>query len=205
MTDQARSRTTDSNVDQVAGVRSVLVLAPEMMDPVKRVCDQLLDPDSSEGTGVIKISYHFSPVETADRWLADNPDSETPLYCLSITDSTFSENAHTYPEHVSFATARADDLTGIGMKINQIVQEMNVHTSDIRVCLDSLDNMLMYVDRQTVYRFIRTISNFLSANEARIHFHINPSRNDEIVDTLRSALNAVVEVGETGVVDIKTR
>lgn len=205
MTEEMRDRGMDVDVGRVAGVTSVLVLAPEMMGPVKRVCDDLLEPERSAETGVIKISYHFSPTEIADRWLADNPDSESPLYCLSITESNLSQDAHTYPEHVSFATARADDLTGIGMKINQIVGEMSGTTSEILVCLDSLDSMLMYVDRQTVYRFIRTISNFLSTNDARIHFHIDPSRDDGIVTTLRSALNAVVEVGETGVVDIKTR
>ena len=175
-----------------------------MEESGKQVCQQLLEPERSSETGIIKVSYHFSPTEIADRWLENNSESQDHIYCLSVTDSSISQ-ARTGKENVSFATSRADDLTGLGMKLNQIVDEMSDNTSELLVCLDSLDSMMMYTDEQTVYRFMRTISNYLASNDARVHFHLDPHHNDKLVDALRSAVNAVIEVDETGVINIKTR
>ncbi|NIC00984.1 hypothetical protein [Halobacterium sp. R2-5] len=175
-----------------------------MSEATDQVCHDLLRPENPAETGVIKMSYHFSLSEIADRWLERNPDAQSRLHCLSITDSD-SPTPQGYGENVSFATARADDLTGVGMKVNQIVGELGVNQTDILVCLDSLDAMLMYTDTRTVFRFIRTISNFLSANDAQIHFHIDPSRDQQELTTLKSAVNAIVEVDETGEASIKVR
>lgn len=202
----ARKRGADDavNLDRVKGATSVLVLAPEMEEPVDRVCHALLTPDYPAETGIIKISYHFSPAEIADRWRQRNPDSPAKLYCLSVSDSTV-DKPGSYGEEFLFESARAGDLTGTGMKLNEIIGGINTDTSTTLVCLDSLDSMLMYNDKQTVYRFIRTISNFLSANNAQIHFHLDPAQHADVVNTLKSAFNAVVEVGEEGIDNIKTR
>lgn len=193
-----------TDLARVKGSTSVLVLAPEMEDSVKQVCTDLLLPENPAETVILKISYHFSPTEIADRWQERNPDSKSKVYGISITDSSVS-NRQSYGDQFSFETVRAGDLTGIGMKINQIVGEVSADRPTILVCLDSLDSMLMYNDKQTVYRFIRTISNFLSSNNAEIHLHLDPSQHDDVVNTLKSAFNAIVEVDDDGIVNIKTR
>jgi hypothetical protein len=175
-----------------------------MEEPVKHVCNVLLQPENPAETSNLKISYHFSPTELADRWKEQNSDSKVKFYGLSITDSSIS-TPQSFGDQFSFETARAGDLTGVGMKINQIVGKVSAESSTILVCLDSLDGMLMYKDEQTVYRFVRTISNFLSANNAKIHFHIDPTQNMEIVNTLKSAVNAIVRVEESGDISIKAR
>lgn len=197
-------RPNDVDLGEVRGATSVLVLAPEMEEPVEQVCNELLEPENPDKTGILKVSYHFNPTEIADRWSEHNPDSQAELYGLSVTDSSVSK-PRSYGEQFSFETARAGDLTGTGMKINQIVGEIRADRPAILVCLDSLDSMLMYNDKQTVYRFVRTISNFLSANNAKIHFHLDPSQHDDVVNTLKSAFNAIVEVGDDGIVNIKMR
>lgn len=208
MTTHDRDPASDIDVSNARGATSVLVLAPQMDETTNRVCHRLLqsetDDQTAAETAVIKVSYHFSLSEIADRWAERNPDSQARLHCLSITDND-SNVPQTYDDNISFATARAEDLTGIGMKINQIVGELRPDDPEILVCLDSIDPMLMYADENTVYRFVRTITNFLSSNNARIHFHIDPSRSEEMVNTLRSAVNAVVEVDETGEVTVKKR
>lgn len=192
------------NLDRVKGATSILVLAPEMEEPVDRVCHALLHPEDSAETSIIKMSYHFLPSEIADRWLQHNPNSQANLYCLSVSDSNVSK-PESYAEKFAFDTVRAGDLTGTGMKLNQIIGGINTNQSTTLVCLDSLDSMLMYNDKQTVYRFIRTISNFFSGNNAQIHFHLDPVQHDDVVNTLKSAFNAIVEVGDEGIVNIKTR
>lgn len=200
----ARNESDDDDWARVRGATSVLVLAPEMGESVDRVCHRLLEPDHPAETGVIKISYHFSPAEIADRWLDRNPDSEADMYCLSVS-ATRDEVKKSYGDNISFHNARAGDLTGTGMKINEIVGEIRETRSELIICLDSLDSMLMYNDQPMVYRFIRTITNYLSANNAQIHLHLDPSQHDDAVNTLRSAFNAIVEVGDDGIVNIKTR
>lgn len=191
-------------LDRIKSATSILVLAPQMERTVTDICHDLLTPAHPTEAGIIKISYHFGPEQIADRWLDRHPDSEVQLACLSVTDSNVDEPRSEYPQ-ISYATARAEDLTGIGMMINQIIGRLGTQTSEILVCLDSLDNMLMYTDQRTMYRFIRTISNFLSGHNARIHFHIDPTQNTEIINMLRSAVNAVVEVGTDGGVTVKAR
>lgn len=194
----------DVDLGRVKGASSILVLAPEMEDPVERVCNELFQPENPDKTSILQISYHFSPTELADRWTKRNPDSQAKFHGLSVTDSSVSK-PQSYGDQYSFETARAGDLTGTGMKINQIVRETNADRPIMLIGLDSLDGMLMYNDEQTVYRFVRTITNFLSANNAQIHFHLDPSQHDDVVNTLKSAFNAIVEVGEDGIVNIKTR
>lgn len=198
----------DSNGVDLGRVRastSVLVLAPEMEGPVEEVCNDLLQPEHPAKTGILKISYHFSPTELADRWRERNPDSQAKFYGLSITGSDAVSKPDSYGDQFSFETSQAGDLTGTGMEINHIFGELSTERSIILVGLDSLDSMLMYNDQQTVYRFVRTITNFLSSNNAQIHFHLDPAQHDDMVNTLKSAFNAVVEVGDDGEVDIKVR
>lgn len=204
MTTKNTESSTDIGLDSAKQATSLLLLAAEMEEPVKRVCHHLLEPEKPGEAGIIKVSYHFSPAEIADRWLENNPESQDRLYCLSVGDRGMSQ-LQTGNDNIAFATCRADDLTGLGMKLNQIVDELGDNTSEIRVCLDSLDSMVMYTDEQTVYRFMRTISNFLSSNNARVHFHLDPHHNVEVVNILRSAVNAVIEVDETGITDIRIR
>lgn len=189
---------------RVKGSTSVLVLGREMEDSVKQACNELLQPENPAESIILKISYHFSPTEIADRWQEHNPDSQSKVYGVSITDSSVSSK-QSYGDQFSFKTVRAGDLTGLGMKINQIVGEVSTDTPTLLVCVDSLDSMLMYNDKQSVYRFIRTISNFLSSNNAEVHFHLDPSQHDDVVNTLKSAFNAIVEMDDDGIVNIKTR
>lgn len=197
---------SSSGIDLAAvrGSTSILMVAPQMNETTSRVCSDLLQPETPGEAAVIKISYHFSPTEMADRWLEDHPENESMIYCLSITDND-NPLPQTYGENISLTTARAEDLTGIGMKINQILGEISSDRSEILVGLDSLDSMLMYTGTENVYRFIRTISNLLSANQAQIHFHIDPSKNEEELNKLISAINAIIEIEESGEVSVKAR
>lgn len=201
-----QSKQRDETVDlaQVRDASSLLLLSPEMEDSASDICHELLGVQSSNDIGIIKVSYHFSPMEIADRWIRKQHELTGELVCLSVSDLA-NQSLEAYPENFSFETVRADDLTGIGMKLNQIVGRLDVQTSEIRVCLDSLDSMVMYNDQSTVYRFVRTISNFLGNNNAKIHFHVDPKQNEELVGTLKSAVNGVVEVDESGLVDVKVR
>jgi hypothetical protein len=57
--------------------------------------------------------------------------------------------------------------------------------------------MLQYVDVETAYEFLHTITGQLYAADARAHFHVDPTAHDaETVDAIASLFDAVVTLGD---------
>lgn len=93
---------------------------------------------------------------------------------------------------VTETVSTPNDLTGLGIKISQILTEFE---EPVLVCFDSLTSMLQYVDTETTYEFLHAVTGQIHAAGARAHFHIDPSAHDQkAVEAITSLFDARVSL-----------
>jgi hypothetical protein len=73
----------------------------------------------------------------------------------------------------------AEDLTGIGIAVTQLVKQAAQSDVPTVVCFDSLTPLLQYSDIERCYRFLDTTTNRLNKVCAVSHAHIDPAAHDD--------------------------
>jgi hypothetical protein len=89
------------------------------------------------------------------------------------------------------------DLTGIGMAIDQCLQNWHGDVEEITVCVDSLSTLHQYTDHKRAFRFLHTITNRLGALGVDAHFHLDPAAHDtQTVARVRQLFDDVCELSD---------
>jgi hypothetical protein len=111
---------------------------------------------------------------------------------LAVVDVT--PSGRTPPPGVRVETVGdAEDLTGIGIAVTQLVKQAARSDVPTVVCFDSLTPLLQYSDVERCYRFLDTTTSRLNQVCAVSHAHIDPAAHDEqTLQQLASVFDAVV-------------
>jgi hypothetical protein len=176
--------------DDLTDARNTLLAAPSMSGDETVVCTDLLVPDAPEGASVLWVSYRRDPAACLDQWTGQTGRAprEAAVVVVGEGDETSIEGATV--ERVS----NPSDLTGLGIVIGRFISSWE---GDPVVCFDSVTATLQYVDVETAYEFLHTITGQLYAAAARAHFHVDPTAHDsQTVDALASLFDAAVFLGE---------
>jgi KaiC/GvpD/RAD55 family RecA-like ATPase len=89
------------------------------------------------------------------------------------------------------------DLTGIGVRISQFIEEfwLEDNVRSMRLCMNSLSTFLMYTNLQTVFRFMHVFSGRVAAIDALGVYVVEEGMHDsQTVATLKQLFDAVLEV-----------
>ena len=184
---------------ELEGVRNVLLCAPSMGGGEREACSDLSLLGDPATTSVLWVTFRRDARACVDQWV-DASDAE-PRNAAVIAVGDTGEAVD-----VEWATvetvASASDLTGLGIQIGEFLADWE---GDLVVCFDSLTAMLQYVDVETAYEFLHTVTGRLYAADARAHFHIDPTAHDsQTVAAITSLFDATVTVGD-GDPEIRTR
>lgn len=172
---------------------SVLLLSGHDAD----ICPDLMLPDPVETENVLWVLYEDTPDRRLREWQQHGCGRPSNLGIISVGDGTRSASAAAgdggnfgFVDTIS----HPEDLTGLGIRLDDYLQRWSDTPERTVVCFDSLTTLLQYVSDDTVYRFLNVLTSKLYAVEAFAHFHINPdAHDDETVEMLASLFDAVIQ------------
>ncbi|GAB7094667.1 hypothetical protein JCM30237_18200 [Halolamina litorea] len=205
------TQTADEPTDRLTDSNSVLLLSPSFADGSD--CTELLQPDAAAETNVLWVSYTKSPDKQLQRWRKRASGRPANVGMVSVEDSTRSVAADTggatepsLPETPVETVASPNDLTGLGIRITEFLNDWKGNGNRTTVCFDSLTALLQYVELETAYEFLHIIGGRMASNDALAHFHMDPDAHDEqTVEIITSLMDAVVEIDEHGERNVRTR
>ncbi|MCX9084389.1 MAG: recombinase RecA [Candidatus Methanoperedens sp.] len=130
-------------------------------------------------------------------WFHDN-NLELPMERIGIVDcvsKTLGGNASETP-NIKIASSPVD-LTGIGVKISQFLEEfyMKKNNQNIQLHINSLSTILMYSNIQTVFRFLHVFTGRIKAAGALGIYVIESGMHDEqAIATLKQLFDGMIEI-----------
>jgi hypothetical protein len=95
----------------------------------------------------------------------------------------------------------AIDMTGISIAVGQFLEEFwrKKQMKKIRLVIESLSNLLMYSNIQTVYRFLHVFTGKVRAVDGLGIYTIEEGMHDPmVVTTLKQLVQGVIELKEEG-------
>lgn len=96
-------------------------------------------------------------------------------------------------------TVHPDDLTGLGIAVNESLTNVASGDRDAVVTFESVTALLQYVDTQRTFRFLHVLTSRIRAVDALGVFFIDPAAHDEqTVRTIDALFDAVVERDDDG-------
>jgi len=174
---------------RVRGATTTLLCSQSIGTATEGCCRDLLQHGAEDGREVVWVTYTRAPEMCVDSLPADTPVRGV----LAVGDGTHWETS--VPDVPVEVVATPEDVTALGIKLSRLLSDGE---TDLVVCFDSVTAMLQYVDRETAYTFLHTITAQLYAADATAHLHINPAAHDsETVALFASLCGAVVEFEET--------
>jgi hypothetical protein len=180
-----------------ADVTSVLVLSDRGTD----VGRSLLTPDPIETENLLWVLYDDTPDRRLNEWKQHGGGSPANFGIVDVGDaarSAASSDGGTTQGPIR-TLAHPEDLTGLGIRIDDFLQQWSDNDYRTVVCFDSLTTLLQYVEQETAFRFMNVLTSKLYAADAFAHFHMNPgAHDDQVVAQMTSVVDAVVEPGDGG-------
>jgi hypothetical protein len=193
--------------EAVTGAADVLVLCAGYGERCDRQCVNLLSPPG--GTNVLTVTT----TRSADRWLGmwQRFSSRTPerMVIVSLGEDPATTATSTTvstpdgPKTLEIEALHDLDLTRLGITISRSLSEVGASATRTSVCVHSLTTLLQYVEPERLFRFLQILRGRVRSAGALAHYHLNPDAHDErTVRTFESLFDVVVEVTETGDLDV---
>jgi hypothetical protein len=195
--------------DAVEPGTATLVLAPSLHDATDEACLNLLSTEDATGQNVAWVTYTRSPDACIQDWLAHAGERPENMRFISVGETTRStsavSNATEGRGEVVETLSNPNDLTGLGIKLSEVLKEWARNDYPTTACFDSLTALLQYADLQTVYKFLHVLTGRFDAAGVTAHFHLDPDTcDDQTVSTLTSLFDTVVEFDD-GEWDVRSR
>lgn len=194
---------------------AVLVYSPSIGGlPANAVLPALLDESTDLAqTSLTAVTYRRS----ADEWLDDwrRTVGEFPGQCTVVgvgdderggaaaasagaTDGTGPPQPGTDAQY-AVRTVYPDDLTGLGIAVNESLPNAAATDRDPVVTFESVTALLQYVDTQRTFRFLHVLTSRIRAAGALGVFFIDPAAHDEqTVRTIDALFDTIVERDDDG-------
>jgi len=190
----------------------VLLLAPSLHAATEDACLDLLSFDAPAEENVLWVTYTRSPDDCVQDWMAHADAQPENVQFVNVGETTRAASARPGGSTASNVAEQAveslsspGDLTGLGIKLSEILKEWDHNDNQTVVCFDSLTALLQYADLQTIYKFLHVLTGRFDAADVTAHFHLDPDACDQqTVSTLTSLFDTVVEL-EDGEWSVRSR
>jgi len=183
---------------------SILLLAPSLNAATEEVCLDLLSLDAAREANVLWVTYTRTPDSCVQEWLAHGGERPQNMRFVSVGETMRSASAQTRgggPRQTGGETIETlsspGDLTGLEIKLSEVLKEWDETDSRTVACFDSLTALLQYADLQTVYKFLHVLTGRFEAADVTAHFHLDPEACDsQTASTLTSLFDTVIELDD---------
>ncbi|WP_435180608.1 DUF7504 family protein [Halorussus sp. AFM4] len=191
---------SDLFADDVERGACVLLLAPSIHEATDEACHDLLSLEAPDDENVLWVTYTRSPDACMQDWLDRAGDRPRNVRLVSVGETTRSAAATVGGDvgprsgDVVETLSSPGDLTGLGIKLSEILKAWKDSDARTVACFDSLTALLQYADLQTAYKFLHVLTGRFDAADVTAHFHLDPDACDQqTVSTLTSLFDTVVE------------
>ncbi len=181
------------------GESSILVLAPSMSSETDEACIDLLTKVSPDQEDVLWVTFTRSPDACLQDWLSHAGSRPANLRFVSVGETvrsvaTSPPMQETATDAVIDTLSNPGDLTGLGIKISEVLQQWHGNGNETVACFHSLTALLQYSDVQTVYKFLHVLTGRFTTANVTAHFHLDPDAHDsQTINTLKTLFDAVAE------------
>jgi len=176
---------------------NLLVAGPPLTGK-RRLAMDVLAAGATAGEGSVIVTTR----DAADRVLADfrsllgDPEYDD----VGVIDSVTQHQGQSVQDSgtVKYASSPMD-MTGIGIAFSEFLEAFAVDRglTANRVMLDSLTPLLIYADRQTVFRFMHVFTSRIeNADALGLHVIDSTAHDAETINTLKQLFDGVVGTNE---------
>ncbi len=185
----------DENIKGIRAGSNIMLLGPPMSGK-ETIINNIVYNGLKEGEAAVIVTTR-EPGENVLQWFEYN-NLEIPLEHIGIVDCVTKTLGVPTADTVNIKRASSPvDLTGIGVKISQFLEDfwMKKNIRKTRLCINSLSTMLMYSNIQTVFRFLHVFTGRVKAAGAiGIYLVEDGMHDDQAIATLKQLFDGVIEV-----------
>jgi len=175
--------------------RNVVVMAPSLSDEKRATCLDLQHAGPPDQLDVLRVAYSASPAELVAEWRDHGGELPGRMGIIVVGDQPGHRTSDAdLPENVFVTTANPNDITGLGMRLNNY---LNDHDEDAQlvVCFDSMTEMLQFSELQPVFKFLHMFTGQLREVDAIGHFHLDPgAHDDQTISRLKPLFDGAVDL-----------
>jgi hypothetical protein len=193
--------------DELDTGECILLLSPSLHAATEEACLDLLALDDPREQNVLWVTYTRSPEACVQDWRADCEAPPAGVQFVDVGETTRSASAAAASsgadadfglgEEAVASLANPGDLTGLGIKLSEVLKEWSGAPERTVACFDSLTALLQYADLQTVYKFLHVLTGRFETADVTAHFHLDPDACDQqTVSTLTTLFDTVVELDD---------
>jgi len=169
---------------------NVLVCCPSFTGAEPRACLDLLTPDGSTDVHALSVLFTQSPGDHVDAWQRIAGAYPTRMRIVAVDADARSdraaEAADADAERAVERVGSPHNLTRLGIRVADCLDEWAGATETVVVCFQSLTTLLQYVDVESAVAFLDVVAERCAATDAVAHYHLDPqAHDDETIDRLR--------------------
>jgi hypothetical protein len=188
-------------VDAVSEASNVLVLGSH--EEADSHCAPLLHAAGGEEPATVLVGFGRTPTERIDAWRSHPEARAHSLSVLTVGGPSGGRETVSDTEGVAGTTTvkrvgDPTDLTRLGITISRMLTEAESGGGDDSrpvACIHSLTEMLQYVERDRLFRFLHLLQNRISSSDGAAHYHMDPAAHEpEVRRVFESLFDVVVEV-----------
>ncbi len=185
--------------DAIAGIRkgsNIMLIGPPMSQKEDILYNIMYHGAAVNENAVISVTTLGSATYITE-WFKENKLA-LPMSIVGIidciTESTGGSVCET--ESIKIVSSPAD-LTGIGVRISQFLEDFLKNNRKIQLHINSLSTILMYSNIQTVFRFIHVFTGRIKAAGAMGIFVVDSGMHDNYtMATLKQLFDGIIEIKE---------
>ena len=157
---------------------NVLVMAPAMSDGKTEACYELLTGVDPAATDLLRVVSHRSPERLVEEWESQVGTQPANTVIVGVDDrvqsGTLGNDGPRVDEgNLRVLAANPNDLTGLGMELNNALEALSGTDNRPFVCFDSVTALLQFVDVENAYQFSKIMGHFF------MRPHPTPHRDEE--------------------------
>jgi len=157
---------------------NALVLAPSLSEAKQETCLELQAAGPPAELDVLRVSYSAAPSELVAEFRDHHGELPGRMGIIIVGDQPGQhDTAQGLPEEVFVTTANPNDITGLGMRLNNYLNDGD-HSGQLTVCFDSITEMLQFAEMQPVFKFLHMFVGQIRDADGIGHFHLDPGAHD---------------------------
>lgn len=185
----------DENIKGIRAGTNIMLLGPPMSGK-ETIINNIVFNGLNNGEAAVIVTTR-EPGENVIQWFEYN-NLEIPLDHIGIVDCVTKTMGVPTVDTANIKRASSPvDLTGIGVKISQFLEDfwMRKNIRKTRLCINSLSTMLMYSNIQTVFRFLHVFTGRVKAAGAIGIYVVEDGMHDaQAIATLKQLFDGILEV-----------
>jgi KaiC/GvpD/RAD55 family RecA-like ATPase len=185
----------DENINGVRGGSNIMIIGPPMSGK-ETIVNNIVYKGLKAGEAAVIVTTR-EPGENVIDWFNYN-NLDIPFDHLGIVDCVTKTLGVPTSDTATIRRASSPvDLTGIGVKISQFLEEfwMKKNIRKTWLCINSLSTILMYSNIQTVFRFLHVFTGRVKASGAIGIYVVEDGMHDnQAVATLKQLFDGVIEI-----------